>query len=263
MVPAWLETSSAEPAVGQVLSAADLDPEPGLHQRPEQRQEDLGGELRVEAELVDGIVAASSVTGRRRPSPPPTPASRHRACRPAPARPWQRVGGELRAAADGGRRQPLHEPCCDPVLPARPQRVRATGVGGRSSVPASSCRTRARAGPSTSPAGRRRSVGLGRGLVRPARAAAPDPGRTLRAASAARPRAAAEGLVRLPRPGLPRLPSWMISASATARLRPAEPSAPAQQSAGARRRPAPGVTSPGWRHGRELLQRRPARCTPG
>ncbi len=47
----------------QVLRAAHLDPEPGLHQGPEQRQEDLGGELRVEAELVDRVVTGEPVPG--------------------------------------------------------------------------------------------------------------------------------------------------------------------------------------------------------
>ncbi len=42
---------------GDVLDAADLDPEPLLGQRPQRREQELLGDLRVEPELVDLVVA--------------------------------------------------------------------------------------------------------------------------------------------------------------------------------------------------------------
>ena len=45
---------------GKVLGSSNLDPEPGLGKPAQQREIDLGGELRVESELIDGVVAASA-----------------------------------------------------------------------------------------------------------------------------------------------------------------------------------------------------------
>ena len=43
--------------VRQVLDPADLDPEPGSEEQPQQRPHDRVVEVRVEAELVDAVVA--------------------------------------------------------------------------------------------------------------------------------------------------------------------------------------------------------------
>jgi hypothetical protein len=47
---------------GYVLDAADLDPEPRLVQRAQQRQVDVLGEVLVETELVDGVVPGEAPT---------------------------------------------------------------------------------------------------------------------------------------------------------------------------------------------------------
>ena len=56
-VPEWLATTRAPPVAGHVLQALRLDPEPLLEQRPQDRQQDVVGEVGVEAELV-GLVLA-------------------------------------------------------------------------------------------------------------------------------------------------------------------------------------------------------------
>ena len=60
--------------VGDVVQAGGLDPEPRPVQRPQQREDDVVGELGVEAELVDGVVAGracgAGTRARRRARPP-------------------------------------------------------------------------------------------------------------------------------------------------------------------------------------------------
>ena len=57
IVPEWLATTSAPPVSGMFSMPQRLDPEPLLVQRPQRRQEDVVGEVGVEAEVVDLVVA--------------------------------------------------------------------------------------------------------------------------------------------------------------------------------------------------------------
>ena len=83
-VPEWLATSSAPPSVGDVLDAAHLEPEPLLGERLDRGGEDLG-DLRVEAELVDLVVAARGACGPSRAASRRAPPSRCRARAGRPA----------------------------------------------------------------------------------------------------------------------------------------------------------------------------------
>src|SRR6202022_5209211 len=47
--------------LGQVLDAADLDPEPRLEEEPQQRPHDRVVEMRIEPELVDTVIAGKAV----------------------------------------------------------------------------------------------------------------------------------------------------------------------------------------------------------
>ncbi len=74
-VPEWLATTSAPPSAGHVLDPAHLDPEPLLEHRPQHRQQRVVGEVGVEAELVDRVVAGDAGGGGRpvrRPGGPPS-----------------------------------------------------------------------------------------------------------------------------------------------------------------------------------------------
>jgi hypothetical protein len=111
-------------ARGQVFRAPNLDPEPRLHQRPEQRQEDLGGELGIETELVDGVVPRQSGSGeghrlvqRRPPVDAELLRQRHRGS--------QRIGRDL---ADPSPPEPT------PPSGRWPQSVRARSAAPRPSV---------------------------------------------------------------------------------------------------------------------------------
>ena len=65
-VPEWLATTSAPPVGGHVLQAVGLDPEPLLVQRPQERQQDVVGEVGVEAELVGLVLPGQPAAQERR-----------------------------------------------------------------------------------------------------------------------------------------------------------------------------------------------------
>ena len=211
---------------GQVLRAADLDPEPGLHQRPQQRQEDLGGELGVEAELVDRVVAAQPGPGEAATAPPATRASPRPGCAPDRQR-WRRDRRRDRAARCSGPRATARPLAADRRRARRAERRATASAAGRRAVGS---------------AGRSLRIGLGiRRLGRWSPGSSgwtgPRPGaprRAHRPGCGPRPR----GACRLPRPAGPRLPSWMISASATPGSGLADRTTQSAESATSR--PAPG-----------------------
>ena len=65
MVPEWLATTSAPPSCGMFSMPRTSTRNHVLVQRPQQRQEDVVGEVRVEAELVDGVVAGQPAAQER------------------------------------------------------------------------------------------------------------------------------------------------------------------------------------------------------
>ena len=93
---------------GKVLRPSDLDPEPGVSEPPQRRQIDLGGELGVESELIDCIVAAQSLTeegtvssSESSQSTPSVSANEANVCSGSAANPPSCViGTDLRPASD-------------------------------------------------------------------------------------------------------------------------------------------------------------------
>ena len=195
---------------GDVLGSAHLDPEPLLGDRTQGGHEEPLGDLGVEAVLVDDVVAGD---------------------------PTAQEGEEL-----GELRLPLlAEELLGGVLEGRePVRRRDAGPGRAVGVVTAGARRRCRPAPRFG--GRRlasaaRLLGPGpRSCPVPAAACAGVP--SWRAASGRRgSRAAEDGLLPVPRPGRPRVPIGMISASPIGRL----PSVPGSASRAA---PATAVEGP-------------------